>query len=433
MNPWHRTLLAGLALAMAGCSPTLKLLLRSPKGEDGVQIRAEVKTEGKEPETRGLGELPGGQEKLIEEEFPKDSRVVVQARRESYVIWESSEYLMNKSRHDEATIDSRRVRQVNTEESVSALVAAENRLKKVVATNGYQPIGNVLHTAFGSFVARKRGGPWFTVASPKLYPDGAKSLEWVKGAVGSSAVKIHTSVMMNTKATAQATATVAIFQAKAGLTNNDLYEYAMDIDVVTLSHDDTFASAKAKLSMNKDPVARKVNSELDRYIADPKYDVAFIRGMHVFNQYQISYRKGLRVSVDSKLMVGTFVDGGAAFTLDNSSDSTQLYKDFVGGFMYESDDDIVDSRDPATVAGKVSSFAPTDVLAGLRLQVGQALDAASAHRLLEAVPALRKTLMVVGDQVVLIKKDAPTRTDPSLTGFLLPPATKGAATARGSP
>lgn len=405
-----------------GCAPTLQLTVRNPANEPTYELRFQMKQEGREPASVGVGELSGGKERVVKESFPRDSKVLLQARKDSYVVWESGEFLMNKSRTEEVTIDSKKIKTVDSEASVKALAEAENRLKQIVATAGYQPVSNVLQTGFGSFVARKKGGSWFTVASPKLYPEGQKTAEWLKNSVGPSAVKIHTSVLMNSKATAQASTTVAIFQARAGFTNSDLYEYGMEIDIITLTHDDTFASAKAKLTLSNDPIARQVNAQLDKYIQDPQFEVAYVRGMHIFNQYQVSYRKASRLAVDAsaKLAAASIFEAGAAYTMDNQADNVSLYKDFVGGFLYESEDDILDktAASPAAVTSELKAFAPRDLFADLRKQVEKGMNTETAMKLMRLVPELRKSLVTVGDAVYLAKKPVERR-DPALNAALL--------------
>ena len=326
---------------------TLTLKVTNPDKDQAYELRYQIKPENKPPQFRAVQTIKAGTTSELAEKFPKDSEVSLQARQNTYIIWESPAYTLNKDRRDEISIDSSKVKRFDPEEAAKQLLESDTKFRELVVAKGYRALVNVLEADFGSFVAKKKGGTWFTVVGPAVY-GGKKDLNWVSTNIGASAIKIQRTVLMNRAVTARASAGYAIFQAKSGFTDTDLYQYGLNIDIVTLMHDDTFVTAKTRLALKDDPVAKAANAKLDEYLKDTNYVVAFVRGIHYFKDYTTSYRKTRKVALDATVTAGSFLDGGAAYELTDNTTSDSTYKDTVGGFFYESDADVIDRATKST-------------------------------------------------------------------------------------
>ncbi|WP_163999587.1 hypothetical protein [Pyxidicoccus caerfyrddinensis] len=346
-----RFILIFLALAFsASCVKTLNVKVSNPDKASYI-LRVSVREEGKAPTLNDIGTIGANQDQTVSEKFSNNSNVKIQARQANYVVWESPDYRLDRDRSDIVTIDTSHIRRVDPEGSAKELMETDKKFKELIPVKGYRPLINVLETDFGSFVVRRKDSTedWRTIVAPGHY-GGVKDLNWVKANVGSSSARIQQTVLLNRTTTAQVSGGVALFEAKAGYTDQDLYEYGVNIDIMTLKHNDTFASAKAKLALATSDVAKSVNAELDRYLADQRYVVAFVRSVHYFNDYVISYRKASKVSVDATLQGGTLFDSSGAYQLESIGASTNAYKDQVGGFFFEQVDDVIDKSKPAAPA-----------------------------------------------------------------------------------
>lgn len=339
----HTILAAILLVPLLGCQRTLTLAVKNPDKDQSYELRYQVKEEAKQPEFIGIKTIgPEKTEKFIDK-FDVDNEVTLQARQNNYIVWESGSYTMNKDRKDDLIIDVSKFgpKRFDPVSAAQELAEADKKFKELIVAKGYRLLVNVLNTDFGSFVAKKKGGTWFAVVGPDVY-GGKKDLNWVTANIGAGGVRIQKLVQMNRTLTTQASGGYAIFQAKAGFTDSDFYEYSVNIDIVTLMHEDTFVTAKAKLALRSDDIAKAANAELDKYIGNDNYTVAFVRGIHYFKDYTVSYRKANKLAFNTSLTAGTFLDGSAAYEMSNTTTTDNAYKDMVGGFFYESDKDVLE-------------------------------------------------------------------------------------------
>jgi len=333
-----------LSILVSGCSHTLSLTIRNPDKEHGYTIGYQAQEENAAPVYHDVASVPkeGGIE--FSEDFKKDTTVTLRARLGSYIVWESPQYYMSKDRKGgEVYIDMSSIKRVDIAQSVKDLLEDDKKLAKVKVAEGYRPLVSVLNTEFGGFIACRRDNDsdCTGVVPPGAY-GGVRDLNWIKANIGGSSVQIHRQYIMNKKATTDVSAGYAIFSTKVGYTDQDYYEYGLDIDIITMKHDETFATAKAKLSLSSDNVVKLANEKLDTYITNPRYKVFFVRGIHIVNQYKVSYKKGQLAETSAKIGVGSFLDGTVAFKLESTSISDDLYKDQVAGFLYEDSIDIAE-------------------------------------------------------------------------------------------